>query len=90
MKKLYVSNLPFSATEEQIRELFGKHGAVHSVSVSNDRETGRFRGFGYVEIEDSGFEKALKLDGVAVDGRPLRVNEAREQIPASDGEDTSS
>jgi hypothetical protein len=54
MKKIYVGNLPFSATEEQVRTLFGTHGAVQSVSLINDRETGRPRGFGFVEIGDEG------------------------------------
>jgi RNA recognition motif-containing protein len=85
MKKLYVGNLPFSATEDQIRALFGKHGTVHSVSLVNDRETGRLRGYGYVEIEDSGFEKALKLDGAALDGRPLKVHAVTDEPVPDEG-----
>lgn len=81
MKKLYVGNLPFSATEDQVRALFAKYSTVHSVSLTTDRATGRFRGFGFVEIDESGFEKALKLDGVAVDGRPMKVHEAPEAAP---------
>lgn len=80
MKKIYVGNLPFSATEAQVRELFGKHGNVQSVSLINDRETGRPRGFGFVEIEDSGLAAALKaLDGYEMDGRALKVNEAQDK-----------
>jgi len=80
MKKIYVGNLPFSATESQVRDLFGKHGNVQSVSLINDRETGRPRGFGFVEIEDSGLEAALKaLDGYEMDGRALKVNEAQDK-----------
>lgn len=80
MKKLYVGNLPFSATEAQVRELFGKHGDVASVALINDRETGRPRGFGFVEIEDSAMAKAIQaLDGFELDGRTLSVNEAQDK-----------
>jgi cold-inducible RNA-binding protein len=80
MKKIYVGNLPFSATESQIRELFGKHGTVHSVALINDRDTGRPRGFGFVEIDDSGLAPALQaLDGYEMDGRALKVNEAQDK-----------
>ena len=85
MKKIYVGNLPFSATEAQVRELFGKHGNVQSVSLINDRETGRPRGFGFVEISDEGLAPALKaLDGFEMDGRALKVNEA-ENKPRNNG-----
>jgi len=77
MTKIYVGNLPYSATEDELRELFGAHGDVTSVSLVNDRETGRPRGFGFVEMED-GAEKAIAaLDGKEVGGRTLKVNEAR-------------
>jgi len=79
MKKIYVGNLPFSATESQVRDLFGKHGNVQSVALIMDRETGRPRGFGFVEIEDSGLAPALKLDGYEMDGRALKVNEAQDK-----------
>lgn len=80
MKKIYVGNLPFSATESQVRELFGKHGNVQSVALINDRETGRPRGFGFVEIEDSALATAIKaLDGFEMDGRTLNVNEAQDK-----------
>ena len=85
MKKLYVGNLPFSATESQVRDLFGKHGNVQSVALIMDRETGRPRGFGFVEIEDSGFAPALKLDGYEMDGRALNVNEAQDKPRNSTG-----
>ena len=85
MKKIYVGNLPFTATETQVRDLFGKHGNVSSVALINDRETGRPRGFGFVEIEDSGLAKALSaLDGYEMDGRSLKVNEAQDK-PRNDG-----
>jgi len=81
MKKIYVGNLPFSATEEQVHAIFSKHGVVHSVSLVNDRETGRFRGFGIVEIEDAALANVLKLDGKTLDGRPMKVKEAPEPAP---------
>ncbi|MCP4573943.1 MAG: RNA-binding protein [bacterium] len=78
MKKLYVGNLPFSATEDEITELFGQHGTVHSVALINDRETGRPRGFGFVEVDDDAMPNMIQaLDGQDMGGRPLRVNEAQ-------------
>ena len=80
MKKLYVGNLPFSATEDEVSELFGQHGTVHSVALINDRETGRPRGFGFVEIDDEGLQPAIQaLDGYEMGGRALRVNEAQDR-----------
>ena len=80
-KKLYVGNLPYSATEDDLRSLFEEHGATSSVAVIMDRETGRSRGFGFVEFEtEASAEAALKaLDGRDMDGRSLRVNEAQER-----------
>ncbi len=79
-KKLYVGNLPFSATEEQLEQLFGTHGSVTSVKLIRDRETGRSRGFAFVEMEEPGATDAMRaLDGKPMDGRPLKVNEAQER-----------
>ena len=79
-KKLYVGNLAFSTTDEGLREAFAKHGTVESVSVITDRETGRSRGFGFVEMDDSGADAALQaMNGTDLDGRTLRVNEAYER-----------
>lgn len=80
-KKLYVGNLPFSATEEELRGVFERHGAVASVNVITDRETGRARGFAFVEMEDeSAAEAAMRaLDGSDMGGRSLRVNEAHDR-----------
>lgn len=87
MKKIYVGNLPFSATEAQVRTLFDKHGTVQSVALVNDRETGRFRGFGFVEIADEGLAPALKaLDGYEMDGRALKVNEAENRSRSNGGD----
>lgn len=86
MKKLYVGNLPFRATDAEIEELFGQHGTVNSVALINDRETGRPRGFGFVEMDDEGAQKAMQaLDGFEMQGRALRVNEAQERQPRSGG-----
>jgi RNA recognition motif-containing protein len=78
MKKIYVGNLPFSTTEDELRELFEEHGAVESVKLVNDRETGRPRGFGFVEMSDGLADSAIQaLNGKDLGGRSLRVNEAR-------------
>jgi len=77
-KRIYVGNLPYSATEDELRGLFEAHGAVNEVDVLRDRETGRARGFGFIEMDDVAGTAAIEaLDGVEMDGRPLRVSEAR-------------
>ena len=80
-KKLYVGNLPFSATDSDLRELFEPHGAIASVNVIMDRETGRARGFAFVEMEEAGdADNAIRsLDGSDMGGRSLRVNEAQDK-----------
>ncbi len=84
MKKIYVGNLPFTATEDEIKGLFEEHGAVSSINLITDRDTGRFRGFGFVEMEDADADNAMKaLDGQDFSGRPLKVNEARDRQPRS-------
>ena len=80
MKKLYVGNLPFTATEDEITEMFGEFGTVHSVALINDRETGRPRGFGFVEVDDNDLSGMIQnLDGKELGGRALRVNEAQDK-----------
>jgi RNA recognition motif-containing protein len=82
MKRIYVGNLPYSATEEELRTMFAEHGDVESVDLITDRETGRPRGFGFVEMPAEPAEKAISaLNNRDMDGRALRVNEAR---PRSD------
>jgi RNA recognition motif-containing protein len=77
-KKIYVGNLPFSATEEQVRELFEAHGTVESVNLIADRDTGRPRGFGFVEMPEEAASAAITaLDNKEFGGRSLKVNEAR-------------
>lgn len=78
MKKIYVGNLPFSATEDEVRDLFAEYGEVVSAKLITDRETGRPRGFGFVEMSAEHADEAIKaLDGKDFGGRSLRVNEAR-------------
>jgi len=75
-----VGNLPFSATEDDVKELFGQHGTVHSVALIMDRETGRPRGFGFIEVDDEALSAMIQnLDGKEMDGRALRVNEAQDK-----------
>jgi RNA recognition motif-containing protein len=80
MSKIYVGNLPFTATEEAVRALFAQHGTVESVALMTDRETGRPRGFGFVEMSRADAAKAIQnLNGADMGGRPLRVNEAQDK-----------
>ena len=77
-QKLYVGNLSFSVTSDDLQELFAQHGTVLSVNLITDRESGRPRGFGFVEMEDS--QAAIDaLDGREFEGRALKVNVARER-----------
>ena len=79
-KKIYVGNLPFNASEDEVRNLFSAHGDVHSVTLITDRETGRPRGFGFVEMDDSSAQNAIDaINGTEFNGRTLNVNEARER-----------
>ena len=80
MTKIYVGNLPFTATEQDVKELFGQHGTVESVALPTDRETGRPRGFGFVEMPQADAQRAMgALNGFNMGGRPLRVNEAQDR-----------
>ncbi|HHW14078.1 MAG TPA: RNA-binding protein [Firmicutes bacterium] len=75
---LYVGNLPWATTEEELRDLFSPHCAVVSTRIITDRETGRSRGFGFVEVEDDDVERVVEAtNGMEVGGRQLVVNEAR-------------
>lgn len=78
VKKIYVGNLPYEATEDEVREMFAEFGEVQSVAMINDRDTGRFRGFSFVEMDDEAANDAIEaLDGKDVGGRSIKVNEAR-------------
>ncbi len=82
MKNIYVGNLPFTSTEDEVRELFEQYGEVQAVRLISDRDTGRPRGFGFVEMEEEGGNAAIEaLNGTNFGGRDLRVNEARERRP---------
>jgi RNA recognition motif-containing protein len=76
-KKIYVGNLPFSATDDEIRALFSEYGTVETVNLITDRDTGRARGFGFVEMADGADEAIKALHQTQMDGRSLNVNEAR-------------
>lgn len=83
-KRLYVGNLPFDATNETIRTAFEAFGTVHDVSLVTDRETGRPRGFGFVEMDAEPALAAIQgLNGKEFGGRNITVNEARERNPRS-------
>ncbi len=80
MKKLYVGNLPWSVDDSELESMFSGVGTVHSARVITDRESGRSRGFGFVELDDDAASKAIEeLNGNDVGGRPLRVNEANDK-----------
>ena len=86
MKKIYVGNLSWDSNEQDLRELFEQFGTVHSVAIVMDRDTGRSRGFGFVEMDESEAQTAIsKLNGREFDGRTLNVNEAREKTRDSRG-----
>ncbi len=82
-KKLYVGNLPYSSTDDTLRETFSQHGTVDSATIINDRDTGRSKGFGFVEMSsESEAQAAIEaLDGTSLDGRQIKVNEARPREP---------
>ncbi|MFL6606237.1 MAG: RNA recognition motif domain-containing protein [Steroidobacteraceae bacterium] len=86
MTKLYVGNLPFSATEDAVRALFSKHGTVEKVSLITDRDTGRPRGFGFVEMSNADASRAMQaLNGTDLDGRSLKINEAQDKQRSGGG-----
>lgn len=84
-KKIYVGNLPFSATEDELRGLFAEFGSVESASLITDRDTGRPRGFGFVEMSDGADDAIAALNGKDMGGRQLNVNEARPRTERSGG-----
>ena len=86
MTKLFVGNLPFSATEQSVRALFEPHGTIESIALINDRETGRPRGFGFIEMSNSDASKAMQaLNGKDFEGRALKVNEAQSKERSGGG-----
>ena len=86
MTKLYVGNLPFTATEDAVRALFVPHGTVEKISIITDRETGRPRGFGFVEMSNADASRAMQaLNGQDFEGRALRINEAQDRASGGGG-----
>ena len=86
MKKIYVGNLPWSIGDPELQDLFASYGTVHSAKVITDRETGRSRGFGFVEMDEDAAQKAIsELDGRDHAGRALRVNEAQDRRSGGGG-----
>jgi len=78
--KLYVGNLPFTVTDEAVRTLFTTHGTVEKVSLITDRDSGRPRGFGFVEMSNADASRAMQaLNGTDFEGRTLRVSEAQDR-----------
>ncbi len=76
--RIYVGNLPFRTSAEELRDIFAEHGEVNDCVIPTDRDSGRSRGFGFVDMEDDDGKNAISaLDGYDLDGRQLRVNEAR-------------
>jgi RNA recognition motif-containing protein len=86
-KKLYVGNLPYSATEDSLKEAFSRFGTVESVAIITDRDTGRSKGFGFIELatKQEATEAIGKMDGAELDGRTIKVSEARPQEPRDRG-----
>ena len=76
-KRIYVGNLPFSTDEQGLKELFSEYGSVEGSTIITDRETGRSRGFGFIEMSAGGAEAITAMNGRSIDGRSLTVNEAR-------------
>ena len=85
--KLYVGNLPFSATDDSLKEMFGQAGQVESARIITDRDSGRSKGFGFVEMstEQEAANAIKKFNGMSLDGRALTVNEARPMAPRDSG-----
>lgn len=86
-KKLYVGNLPFSATEDSLKEAFARFGTVESVAIITDRSTGQSKGFGFVELstKQEAAEAVSKMNSAEMDGRTLRVSEALPKEPRNNG-----
>jgi len=86
-KKLYVGNLPFSATEDSLKEVFSQFGTVESVSIITDKYSGQSKGFGFLELttKQEAANAITKMNGAEMDGRTLKVSEALPQVPREGG-----
>jgi len=84
--KLYVGNLPYSANQQSLQDVFSQYGTVDSVNVITDRDTGQSKGFAFVEMSSDGeAQKAIRdLNGSSIDGREIKVNEAKPKAPRTD------
>ena len=89
MFRIYVGNLSFDSNDQTLNEIFAEHGQVDSVAIITDRDTGRSRGFGFVEMsnENEGRAAIEALNGKEIDGRSLTVNEARPRAPRDGQQD---
>ena len=89
MKNIFIGNLDFSTTEDQLRALFAAHGAVETVTIVKDRDTGQLRGFAFLEMtNDSAAEEAIQtLNGTLLEGRTLTIEEARPKVVSDRGGD---
>lgn len=86
MTKLFIGNLPFTATEQSVRALFAPHGTVETLALITDRDTGRPRGFGFIEMANADASRAIQaLNGTDFEGRTLKVNEAQERERSGGG-----
>ena len=87
MKKLYIGGLSYNVTKDELEKIFSEYGSVSDAIIISDKYTGRSKGFGFVEMENSSeADKAIKeLDGKSIQGRSIRVNEARPKTNYSDG-----
>jgi len=87
VKKLYVGNLPWSISEDELRDFFASFGNVTSVAIITDRDTGRSRGFGFVEMDDADADRAIQEgSGKELAGRTLRIDEAQERSRGGGGD----
>ena len=84
-KKLYVGNLSFETTETELKDLFDRAGSVETVRIITDRDTGRSKGFGFVEMHEGGDKAIAEMNGKDFNGRALTVNEARPMTPQDSG-----
>ena len=84
-EKLYVRNLSFETTETELKELFDQAGPVETVRIITDRDTGRSKGFGFVEMQEGGDKAIAEMNGKDFKGRALTVNEARPMSPRDSG-----
>jgi len=79
-KTIYIGNIPWSLSEDQLKEYFSKHGQVLSARIITERATGRSKGYGFIEVSAESAEKIIELNGTEMDGRKLVINEAKPRV----------